>query len=106
MSHRPSTRKPTSATPGVKLLMTTAALAGTLVGWAAFALKEQAAALPATFSSVVQLPALPTLVAPPIAIGASQASAPAVLAAPLRRVNAPATVAGLGAPVTVTQSSR
>ena len=106
MPHRPPSRKPTSAAPGVKLLMTTAALAGTLVGWAAFALKEQAAALPAPSGSVAQLPALPTLVAPSKTIGSSLASAPMISAAPLRRVSAPANVAGLGGPVTVTQSSR
>jgi hypothetical protein len=102
MSHSSPSRKPTSAAPGVKLLMTAAALAGTLAGWAALAVNERVTAA-ASSGPVIQAEALPTLVAPP------KSSGVAVLAVPtpaLRRVNAPPASAGLGSPVTVTRSSR
>jgi hypothetical protein len=103
MSHSSPSRKPTSAAPGVKLLMTAAALAGTLAGWAALAANEGVAAVAASSGPVIQAGALPTLVAPPKSSGVAALAAPTPA---LRRVNAPPALAGPSSPVTVTRSSR
>ena len=102
---RPS-KRPGSAAPGIKLLISAAALAGTIGGWALFTLKQEAAALMAPPTNVVlQLPPMPTLVARSAAAGVApvaQASAPAPR---LRQVSAPA-FSSAPVPVTVTRSSR
>ena len=86
--------------------MTAAALAGTLLGWGALARKDPSVAALAPAGSAVELPPLPTLVAPPKTDGLPLASGPSISAAPLRRVSAPSSSAGASGPVTVTRSSR
>jgi hypothetical protein len=103
MSSSSPSRKPTSAAPGVKLMMTAAALAGTLAGWAALAVNERANAAAASSGPVYQVQALPTLVAPPKSSGVAALAVPTPA---LRRVNAPPAFAGPSSPVTVTRSSR
>jgi len=100
------TKRPGSAAPGIKLLISAAALAGTIGGWALFTLKQEAAALATTPPSLaLELPPLPTLVArssAPEVAAVGQAAAPAPA---LRRVSAPA-FSSAPAPVTITRSSR
>ncbi|MCJ7706526.1 MAG: hypothetical protein MUO38_02795 [Anaerolineales bacterium] len=100
-------KRPASAAPGVKALITAAALAGTLSGWALFTLKQEAAALMAPPTSVVlQLPPMPTLIARSAAAGVAPVAQAAAAPAPaLRRVSAQA-FSSAPAPVTVTRSSR
>jgi hypothetical protein len=87
-------------------LITAAALAGTLGGWALFTLKQEAAALMAPPTSVVlQLPPMPTLIARSVAAGVAPVAQAAAPAPRLRQVSAPA-FSSAPAPVTVTRSSR
>ncbi len=106
MSNHPRSRRPGSAAPGAKVLLTAAALAGTLLGWGALARKDQSVAALASTGLAAELPPLPTLVAPPKTAGLPLASGPSIAAAPLRRVSAPSSSAGISGPVTVTRSSR
>ncbi len=103
MSRASPSRKPISAAPGVKLLMTAAALAGTLAGWAALAVNERGTAAAASSVPGMQVEALPTLLAPPKSSGFAALAVPTPA---LRRVNAPPALAGPSSPVTVTRSSR
>ena len=100
-------KRPGSAAPGIKLLISAAALAGTIGGWALFTLKQEAAALMAPPPSLaLALAPLPTLVArssvPEVAAVGQAVAAPAPA---LRRVSAPA-FSSAPAPVTITRSSR
>jgi hypothetical protein len=99
-------KRPASAAPGVKALITAAALAGTLGGWALFTIKQEATALMAPPTSVVlQLPPMPTLVARFDAAGVAPVAQAAAPAPRLRQVSAPA-LSSSPSPVTVTRSSR
>jgi hypothetical protein len=103
-----------SSNSGVKFLLSAAALAGTVGGWAlithsAAATQPQPAAA-AVVAAPVDLPPLPTLVAPPAAGSVPAAAQPGAQTSaqvtapsappPLRVVSAPP------APVTTTRSSR
>jgi hypothetical protein len=102
---RPS-KRPGSAAPGIKILISAAALASTIGGWALFTFKQEAATLATPPSLALELAPLPTLVArssmPEVAAVGQSAAAPAPA---LRRVSAPA-FSSAPAPVTVTRSSR
>lgn len=128
MSNPDSSKRPATGTPGVKMLITTAALAATIGGWAVFTINDGAKAVKVTQPVAVvspppaqllalNLPPLPTLVPPRnIVVRTSPvvSSAPVVGGQPpaLREVSAPPVAAaapGQGqapASVTVTQSSR
>jgi hypothetical protein len=94
-----------SGAQGLRALISAAALAATLGGWAVFSLEQALAARRTPAGLALQLPPMPTLVSPPNLPAAAASSQPAT-ASSLRRVSLPAAPSGAPAPVVSTRSSR
>jgi hypothetical protein len=94
-----------SGTQGLRALVSAAALAATLGGWAVFSLEQALAARRMPAGLALQLPPMPTLVSP-LNLPAAAASSQPAAAPSLRPVSLPAAPFGATAPLVSTRSSR